>query len=660
MPRRVWITAASCLLLAVGISSAHADGFEPRLRSSRTSLATEGDVVGSVRAPQVGPHAGSHGGTVIADAHGLLVVERNAGAVIRSDRQGNPVGQLTLHEGIGEMVHDGAGLVFVADRTADRVVQVDPGDAKGQGLAVVRELPLREPHGLALTPDGKTLLATSVADQQLVAIDVASLRVQWRRELTAEPRGVAVSSDGRRAAVGFLSSGVLAVVDLASDGQQVRWHSLEPRDHMHIETEEDEDFRSTTASLREARSRFQVPSDTGRRQARNVYTVGFVGDDLLVAPHQLATPQMKFRPQEDMEDSYGGGEVSIPPLVHRLAMISGAGTTSARAGFTTYEVHQPRALSYEAANDVLFVGGYGDDRVLAIHEASGQSPFVKWSAQVGGQAEDACGVDGLTFDGGELWVHCELSRRLIRLDVDGVAARQAGASDAPTPWHHGPELAASLRSPEVEQGAELFRRGRDFRMSTDGVLACASCHPEGRADGLTWRLGKSILQTPILAGRVEGTAPYKWDGQDVNLKASLSHTVDRLGGMSQRVRRREFAALRAYILSMNAPRPATVTEPDAVARGRELFVSKDLACDVCHDGDKLTDGQQYPIGKTRFGETDTPSLVGLAHSAPYYHDGSAGDLRTLLTDRGTIHDMADLDSLTEVQIADLSAYLRTL
>ncbi|MEM7151872.1 MAG: hypothetical protein AAF799_03475 [Myxococcota bacterium] len=53
-------------------------------------------------------------------------------------------------------------------------------------------------------------------------------------------------------------------------------------------------------------------------------------------------------------------------------------------------------------------------------------------------------------------------------------------------------------------------------------------------------------------------------------------------------------------------------------------------------------------------------MVGLAHSAPYYHDGSAGDLRTLLTDRGTIHDMADLDSLTEVQIADLSAYLRTL
>ena len=660
MPRRVWITAASCSLLALGISSAHADGFEPRFRSAQVGLDTEGDVVGSVRAPQVGPHAGSHGATVIADEHGLLVVERNAGAVIRSDRQGNPMGQLTLHEGLGEMVHDGAGLVFVADRGADRIVQVDPGDASGKGLKVRREVTVREPHGLALTPDGKTLLVTSVADQQLLAIDVASLAIQWRRELTAEPRGVAVSSDGRRAAVGFLSSGFLAVVDLATAGEQVRWHSLEPRDPLHIETEEEEEFRSTTAEIREARSRFQVPQDTGRRQARNVYTVGFVGDDLLVAPHQLAIPQMKFRPQEEMEDSYGGGEVSIPPLAHRLATISGAGTPTWKAGFATYPVHQPRALAYEAKGDVLYMGGYGDDRVLAIHEASGQTPYVRWSALVGGRAEDACGVDGLTVDDGGLWVHCELSRRLIRLDLEGVAERQAGNAQTPNPWHHGPELAASLRSAEVEKGAELFRRGGDSRLSDAGVLACESCHPEGRADGLTWRLGQSILQTPILAGRIEGTAPYKWDGQDVNLKTSLSHTVQRLGGAPHRMRRHEFAALRAYILSMNPPRPATITDADAVARGRELFASKDLACDACHDGEKLTDGQQYAVGRTRFGDTDTPSLVGLAHSAPYYHDGSAGDLRTLLTDRGTVHDMADLDSLTEDQIADLSAFLRTL
>lgn len=54
--------------------------------------------------------------------------------------------------------------------------------------------------------------------------------------------------------------------------------------------------------------------------------VAFVGDDLAVAPHQLATPQMQLSPTEDMEDSYGGGAESIPPIVHRLATLAGTST----------------------------------------------------------------------------------------------------------------------------------------------------------------------------------------------------------------------------------------------------------------------------------------------------------------------------------------------
>ena len=403
-----------------------------------------------------------------------------------------------------------------------------------------------------------------------------------------------------------------------------------------------------------------MPSDTGRRQARNAYAVGFIGDDLLVAPHQLATPQMKFRPQQEMEDSYGGGDVSIPPLVHRVATIAGAGTATARVGFVQYGVHQPRALAYDAENDAMFVGGYGDDNIVAIHDASQELPFVQWQAEVGGRGEDACGVDGMAVQGDDLWIHCELSRRVIHLSRDRISLHGTRMDVSDDAWRTGPELAASLRPELVERGAELFRRGNDSRLSDGGALACASCHPEGRADGLTWRLGKTILQTPILAGRVVGTAPYKWDGQDEDLDASLHHTIGRLGGFPEGLRRRDFTALAAYITDMTPPKPATLVESEAVARGRELFVSKELACDDCHDGDKLTDRQQYPLGKSRLGAVDTPSLVGLAHSAPYYHDGSAGDLRTLLTDRGNVHDMADLDSLSERQVDDLTAYLRTL
>jgi cytochrome c peroxidase len=57
---------------------------------------------------------------------------------------------------------------------------------------------------------------------------------------------------------------------------------------------------------------------------------------------------------------------------------------------------------------------------------------------------------------------------------------------------------------------------------------------------------------------------------------------------------------------------------------------------------------------------DTPSLIGLAASAPYYHDGSAATLEALLADRGLVHGMADASELSDAQIADLVAYLETL
>ena len=57
---------------------------------------------------------------------------------------------------------------------------------------------------------------------------------------------------------------------------------------------------------------------------------------------------------------------------------------------------------------------------------------------------------------------------------------------------------------------------------------------------------------------------------------------------------------------------------------------------------------------------DTPSLVGVAASAPYYHDGSAEDLDALMRNFGTVRNIADFDALTVPQKADLKAYLESL
>lgn len=662
MTRWVRITTAACLALAGSSVALVADAHIVRATRSGADLRPEGPTVGRRTLPSEGPHVGNHGSTVVADAHGILVAEKNAGVLVRSDREGRPLATLALHQDLGQIVHDGAGNVFVADRRGDRVLRIDAPNAST--LKVAGGVDVLEPYGLALSPDGSTLYATSVADHELVAIDTATLEVKWRAALAPEPRGVAVSADGTEATVGFLSSGALAVVDLASAGETVRWRTLDPRDHVEIEEEEDEwgGEMVEVAKIREARSRFEVPSNTGQRRARSMFSVAYVGHGLVVAPHLLSTSQMKRIPSSQMQDSYGGGPEAIPAIAPRLAVVDRAGHDDSRASFASVGVHQPRALAYDPAIDTLYLAGYGDDRLQAIADVSQPSRYVAWTAELtrGDGGKDTCGPDGLTIDEDRLWIHCELSRRLYRLEPQALDLDDKSWKKEARGVVAGPELAPSLRSGEVERGAEIFRRGGDTRISDMGVMACASCHPEGRQDGLSWRLGKSILQTPMLAGRVVGTAPYKWDGGDADLTTSFRHTIERLGGGEwSQLSSKDLKALAAYVQSLPAPRAPAVHDEDAVARGRKLFFGA-ADCGTCHAGDRFTDGAQYPFDSRGLETTDTPSLVGVAHTAPYYHDGSARDLHALLTDKGSVHDMADVAALSRAQASDLAAYLQSL
>jgi mono/diheme cytochrome c family protein len=616
------------------------------------------DPLGDLRPPQLGPHQGSHGSTIVVDEHGLLVVEREEGVVVRA-RKGQPFAELRLAPGLGEIVRDAtAKRVFVAERGGDRLLELDPGDKHGRGLGIRASVEIREPHGLALTPDGNTLLVTSVADHELVGVDLrdGELTIAWRVALLPEPRGVAVSPDGKRAIVGFLSTGALALLRLPEhEGEppRVRYRSLEPRDQLRVNSRLRGSEEDSDSSLVEARSRFEVPSDTGRRSARNTFAVAFVGHGLAVAPHELATPQLTRNPA--ITGTYGGGD-SFSPITHALSRLGTEALDGAAATAPLeqpeIDVDMPRSLAYELARDTLYVGGYGDDSVVAIANVSQGTIVASWRIRVGDES-DPCGIDGLAVDGDSLWIHCEFGRELLHFELGDLKSREDVVAT------RSAELTKPIRPPEVEHGAELFRRAGDSRLTLDGTLACAQCHPEGRSDGLSWRLEGAILQTPILAGRLVGTAPYKWDGQDLDFTASVHATILRLGGRPEAMTEDELHALRAYIESLPAPRSPTPSDPEAIARGREVFESPEAACDACHEGSRLTDNQQH-VFETALAQVDTPSLIGLAHSAPYYHDASAVSIEALLANRSNIHDMADTSKLTVEQLADLGAYLESL
>ncbi len=601
-----------------------------------------GAPVGEGQAPASTPLSAALQGSNIATYRGgAVVIDADSGMLVRTDANGVNQAELSIAPGAGQLVVDAAGhRVFVSDSRSDRIVVVDLKDG---GLRQVDSFSTHaEPFGLALSPDRKTLLVTTVADRSLTAFDVGTGMARWNVELGPEPAGVAISPQGHEALVSFLTTGAVARIDLRADQPRVRFVSLDP---------------GTRANPMANPGAVPNPlSDEGKSFARSAFTVGYIGHGIAVVPHQLSTPHLATEDFETESSGYGGGNGFTPPVTHRLAFLSmpDAGEAGGvQTAMATTNVHQPRAMAYDGRTDTLYVAGYGSDDVLAVANASQASVHSTWQHRVSPNGA-ACGPNGLTVDpdDGHVLVYCSLDRSVVRLSGDPASP------NAPTVVAQSGELAMSRLSPEAQRGRELFRRGNAGEISSFGAMSCTSCHPNVRADGLSWRLQGKNLQTPLLAGRIhEEAAPFKWDGKDTDIRSSLTNTVQRLGGTG--ISQRQAGELAAFLDSVEAPRTPTVDDAKAVARGKALFEGEITGCASCHNGTLLTDQNQYDLD-TDLGDVDTPSLVGLAVSAPYYHDGSARTLGAMLRGNANVHGMGRISKLTDPQIDDLVQYLETL
>ncbi|MFT3699040.1 MAG: c-type cytochrome [Kofleriaceae bacterium] len=527
---------------------------------------------------------------------GALVIDADSGWLIRTGVDGAPLDHLAIGIEAGTLAYDPVGKrAYVADRRGDRIAVISVGEKLE--LVASWKTPA-EPYGVALTPDRSTVLVSAIADRALVAFDPSG-KEKWRTPLDAEPRGVAISANGTHAAVAMLSVGALDQVEL--DGK----HRL---------------FRLPLALTTEG------------GDARGSFAAAYLGEHLIATTAQLERPAAS----EIEPDHYGGG--ALPPLGHAIAFVDERGTS----GTSITSVNEARALAWDPTHDNLFVAGMASDSLVIVKHGS------QVDAALGGTAslETRCGADGIAIAGdGSALVWCSFPRTIVHVDVATLKAKA------------GPELAASNMDPKQHQGMVVFHTAND-EVSAFGGMSCGNCHLDGRSDGESWFIHGERLQTPMLAGRIANTAPYKWDGGAKDLPASLRATVKRLGGRG--LSKKNLAALADYVNAMPAIRTPS-RDHAAVARGKALFESASLGCTQCHDGPAFTDRQMHAFGKSKQ-EFDTPSLLGIAASAPYFHDGSAPTLDTLLRDHGTVHGMASDGStqLTDAQRADLVAYLETL
>ena len=232
--------------------------------------------------------------------------------------------------------------------------------------------------------------------------------------------------------------------------------------------------------------------------------------------------------------------------------------------------------------------------------------------------------------------------------------------------------------PEKDLAKDRVRRGEmlynDASLCFQQWQSCASCHPDGRADGLNWDLLNDGVGNPKQS-KSELYSQWTPPTMATGIRKDM-HTCNRAGLVHiQFVKRpdEDVDCLDAYCTAMKpVPSPYLVNgrfSPRA-ERGRILFAK--ARCDVCHSpekegpgGEKLwTNLAQYDVGLgigAEKGRTfDTPTLSECWRTAPYLYDGRALTMRDVLTTCNPDDTHGETRSLTEKEIDDLAEYVLSL
>ena len=228
----------------------------------------------------------------------------------------------------------------------------------------------------------------------------------------------------------------------------------------------------------------------------------------------------------------------------------------------------------------------------------------------------------------------------------------------------------SVFGQRAETCGDRRRRGEmlynSARLCFQHWQSCASCHPDGRADGLSWDLlndgvGNAKQTKSQLYGQF--TPPTMVTGIRKDMK-----TCNRAGLVHiQFVRRPEEDALclDAYTESI-APVPSPRLEGGrlsaAAERGRKVF--EKASCGLCHSGPYTTDCKAYDVGLGTGTEArrlfDTPTLCEVWRTAPYLYDGRSATMMDVLTRDNPDDTHGHTQGLAPDELRDLEEYVLSL
>lgn len=414
------------------------------------------------------------------------------------------------------------------------------------------------------------------------------------------------------------------------------------------------------------------------------------------------------------------------------------------------------AIDADADGENFLLVSRGGNYVIRATRAAGAA------LNIGAQADAALADNVVRFqtgnipngvvmssDGTRAYVNNEvgISVTVLNLQNNTVLNRDVESSTPPAPgtFAHGVLLGKlvffsalgtddnGIFGTPIRDIVPLTSRGK---MSDNGWSSCASCHPDGLADGVTWIFATGPRQTISLDGFFAKDSPgdqrvSNWNAVRSSVTDFNENSVAVQGGIgfagnpasatvhNHGVSSGASDALDAqtlWVQTVRAPIQPPAGSLAAVTNGRALFETN---CASCHGGPKWTkstifyadnpafDGNPLAGGVARdpgllalgggqlslyqsqgftlvylnavgtFNASNaieirnnatgalgaagfnSPSLLGVGYSAPYFHDGSAVTLDNVFAVH-QINGVAISTLLNVAQLADLKAFLESV
>lgn len=599
--------------------------------------------------------------------------------------------------------------VYVANRFGRSVSVVGKGET---AVSATIDVGI-EPVGLAVSSDGKTLFVVNSSSRidldvgTVMAFDTATRQLKWETVVGHEPRGITLLNG--KAMVTLFKTGDLVTLDaekgaVLSTGTDVFKQLNRSALGINNVTGEPTPLPFPTSTGPQTRRPRAMQAIIANPSGSQVYVAALLSTDSV----------LNTRPDKG---GFGGGSAAPAPIGGSggfnggsgnlgYGMPGGCGNTGAVAApsiltfnergeaevddvlsctFSVSErppmflgssdpsvpVQGPTAIATDNSGAFLYVANRESNNVSIIPTAGASGDTndrFSGKLNVAGQQVVAVGAGptgiALARDGKTAWVFNSFDHSLSKLGAAGSIIRQLQVQ----------KLGDDVLDKDVVVGRKLFFSATDPRMNNPQLgISCSTCHVDAREDGHVWNTTEGPRNTPALIGKQLGkTAPFHWNGEFATVSDFMLHTTrDRMGGTGPDSA--VATQIMAFIESVPSPDNPykTETPADVLARGKAAWDK--AQCGSCHAGETLTDNKFYNVGTYAMtGEVldhqeflfhsglNTPSLLNIARTAPFLHDGSAPTLKARILIGKEKNQHGQTSGLDPQEVDDLVAYVRAL